>query len=204
MDVVFIQRHLPGVGIARVCLGRPVRKSNLKLAPSKDVPVRFATGQCFGVLWWMPGSDGECTRILAIGRVVDRPGSQVTLPGFSRGIEVRVLLEQTGPLGETGPLSSYLEAAEEASLLGHALPPLSVACYRRLRPTVMVTKEGMSRLFEIFDGSADDLSPTLGEAMRRLTTRRTNPAERQWHVNGDGRRSMRGTRSPCASTISNQ
>jgi hypothetical protein len=184
MDTVFIQRHVAGVGVARLCLGRPVRAPRTPLSRSSEVPVRFALGQCFGVLWWMAGVGDVGTRLLAIGRATERPASGLLLPGFSRPVEIRVLLEQAGPPGDAGPMSPYLEAAEEASLLGKPLPPLSIACYRRLPPRLAVSETTLARLHEVFDYPVDQLPGELADSVRRLTAGRPNPRERRWHPNG--------------------
>jgi hypothetical protein len=187
MDTVFIQRHVAGVGVARLCLGRPVRQPRATLSTESEVPVRFEAGQCFGVLWWVAGgNDRHDVRVLAIGRAANRPLAPLMLPGFSRAIEVRVFLEQAGPPGTPGPLSPYLDAAEEASLLGRPLPPLSIACYRRLAPALSVSETTLARLQAIFDYPLDTFPRRLAEPVRRLVGAR-NPQERQWQGNGRGR-----------------
>jgi hypothetical protein len=81
---------------------------------------------------------------------------------------VRVLTSQAGSLGAEGRLATYLDAAEAASLLGHPLPPLSFAAYRRLVPAYTISGATFDRLVELFDPPVNAVPRRLHEAVHRL------------------------------------
>ena len=51
MATIFVARYLPGIGVARLFLGKPALVTGGQLETSGQLVAEFRPGQCFGALW---------------------------------------------------------------------------------------------------------------------------------------------------------
>lgn len=170
MATTFLARYLPGIGVVQLVWGEPTSASGRHLEREGQILYTFNPQSCFGSLWYWREGSGRPHRVLAIVRALENPLEGVVLPGIFPAVEVRVLVEQSGPLGNPGPVDDLLDSFRWGEGCLHARSPaLPVAAYLRLRAKRALRPTTLRRLRDIFDGP------------RSINTRhRPNPRGHAW------------------------